>query len=70
MIPVFKPALDQEEWLALKEPLEKGWLGLGPKTKEFEEKFAEYAVRALRRWHQLRHVGAASWVRGARCHRR
>lgn len=44
MIPVFKPALDQEEWLALKEPLEKGWLGLGPKTKEFETKFAEYCA--------------------------
>ena len=44
MIPVFKPALDQEEWLALKEPMEKGWLGLGPKTKEFEEKFAEYTT--------------------------
>ncbi len=43
MIPVFKPALDEEEWYALKEPLEKGWLGLGPKTKEFEEKFADYA---------------------------
>lgn len=43
MIPVFKPALDEEEWYALKEPLEKGWLGLGPKTKEFEEKFAAYA---------------------------
>ena len=42
MIPVFKPALDQEEWLALKEPIEKGWLGLGPKTKEFEEQFAAY----------------------------
>ena len=42
MIPVFKPSLDQEEWLALKEPLENGWLGLGPKTKEFEQKFAEY----------------------------
>lgn len=42
MIPVFKPALDQEEWYALKEPIEKGWLGLGPKTKEFEERFAEY----------------------------
>lgn len=42
LIPVFKPALDQEEWHALKEPLEKGWLGLGPKTKEFEDKFAEY----------------------------
>jgi perosamine synthetase len=42
VIPVFKPALDQEEWYALKEPIEKGWLGLGPKTKEFEERFAEY----------------------------
>ena len=42
MIPVFKPALDDEEWLALKEPLANGYLGLGPKTKEFEEKFAEY----------------------------
>ncbi len=42
MIPVFKPSIDQEEWYALKEPLEKGWLGLGPKTKEFEERFAEY----------------------------
>lgn len=42
MIPVFKPSLDHEEWHALKEPLEKGWLGLGPKTKEFEEKFADY----------------------------
>jgi perosamine synthetase len=42
MIPVFKPSIDEEEWYALKEPLEKGWLGLGPKTKEFEEKFAEY----------------------------
>lgn len=45
MIPVFKPSIDQEEWLALKEPLENGWLGLGPKTREFEAKFAEY-VRA------------------------
>ena len=42
MIPVFKPALDEEEWLALKEPLANGYLGLGPKTREFEEKFAEY----------------------------
>lgn len=42
MIPVFKPSMDEEEWYALKEPLEKGWLGLGPKTKEFEALFAEY----------------------------
>src|SRR5207249_2203576 len=37
-----KPAVDEEEWLALKEPLERGWLGLGPKTQEFEQKFAAY----------------------------
>lgn len=45
MIPVFKPSIDEEEWYALKEPLEKGWLGLGPKTREFEDAFAAY-VRA------------------------
>ena len=27
---------------ALREPLKSGWVGLGPKTKEFEEKFGEY----------------------------
>ena len=48
MIPVFKPAVDEEEWLALKEPLERGWLGLGPKTKEFELKFAAYMGEARR----------------------
>ncbi|HZP56173.1 MAG TPA: DegT/DnrJ/EryC1/StrS family aminotransferase [Dehalococcoidia bacterium] len=42
MIPVFKPALDEEEWHALREPLANGWLGLGPKTKEFERQFAAY----------------------------
>jgi perosamine synthetase len=42
VIPVFKPALGEEEWLALKEPIEQGYLGLGPKTREFEEKFAAY----------------------------
>ena len=42
MIPVFKPAVGEEEWLALREPIMQGFLGLGPKTKEFEEKFAAY----------------------------
>jgi perosamine synthetase len=42
MIPVFKPAVGEEEWLALREPIMQGYLGLGPKTKEFEEKFAAY----------------------------
>lgn len=41
-IPVFKPSFGKEELEALKEPFKTGWIGLGPKTKEFEEKFAQY----------------------------
>jgi len=41
-IPVFKPSLGQEELEAVKRVLESGWWGLGPTTKEFEEKFARY----------------------------
>lgn len=42
MIPIFRPSYGQEELEALKEPFESGWIGLGPKTKEFEEKFSKY----------------------------
>ncbi|MEX2246003.1 MAG: DegT/DnrJ/EryC1/StrS family aminotransferase [Dehalococcoidia bacterium] len=42
MIPVFRPSFDDEEWYALREPLQAGWVALGPKTKEFEQRFAEY----------------------------
>lgn len=42
MIPVFKPSLGSEELMAVKEVFDSGWIGLGPKTKEFEEKFAGY----------------------------
>lgn len=42
MIPVFKPCYGEEELEALKEPFSTGWIGLGPKTKEFEEKFASF----------------------------
>jgi perosamine synthetase len=42
MIPVFKPSFGEEELEALREPFETGWIGLGPKTAEFEEKFAAY----------------------------
>ncbi|MBP8626146.1 MAG: DegT/DnrJ/EryC1/StrS family aminotransferase [Syntrophorhabdales bacterium] len=42
MIPVFRPSYDDEEFNAVKEVLKSGWAGLGPKTKEFEEKFAAY----------------------------
>ena len=42
MIKLFHPSLGQEELNALKEVFESGWIGLGPKTEEFERKFAEY----------------------------
>jgi len=42
MIPVFKPSFGEEELEALKEPFQTGWIGLGPKTREFEKGFAEY----------------------------
>jgi len=42
MIPVFKPSYGKEELAALKEIFKSGWIGLGPKTAEFEEKFASY----------------------------
>lgn len=42
MIPVFKPSYGEEELDSLKEIFASGWIGLGPKTKEFEDKFAAY----------------------------
>lgn len=42
MIPVFRPSYGEEEVEALREIFKTGWIGLGPKTKEFEERFAEY----------------------------
>ncbi len=42
MIPLFKPSLGKEELEALREVFETGWLGLGPKTAEFERKFADF----------------------------
>ncbi|MFX0195702.1 MAG: DegT/DnrJ/EryC1/StrS family aminotransferase [Candidatus Hodarchaeota archaeon] len=42
MIPVFKPSYSEEELEALREPFSTGWIGLGPKTKEFEDRFADY----------------------------
>ncbi len=41
-IQVFRPSYDGSELEALRGVLESGWAGLGPKTAEFEEKFAAY----------------------------
>jgi perosamine synthetase len=42
MIQVFKPSLGQEELDGLREIFQSGWIGLGPKTAEFERRFADY----------------------------
>jgi perosamine synthetase len=42
MIPVFRPCYGEEEIEAVREVLKSGWVGLGPRTKEFEDRFAEY----------------------------
>jgi dTDP-4-amino-4,6-dideoxygalactose transaminase len=39
-IAIAKPATGEEEWLAIREPLENGWLTQGPKVAEFERAFA------------------------------
>ncbi len=41
-IPVLRPSITEEEIKEVKKVLESGWLGLGPKTHEFEKRFSEY----------------------------
>src|SRR3990172_8040445 len=41
-IPLFKPVIREEAIEEAANVLRSGWLGLGPKTVEFEEKFAKY----------------------------
>src|SRR5437879_3676187 len=42
MINVFKPAMGDEEIQAIAEVIRSGWIGLGPKTAEFERVFAAF----------------------------
>lgn len=42
MIPVFKPYYGKEELKAVEAVMKSGWVGLGPKTQEFENAFAAY----------------------------
>jgi len=42
MIQVFKPFYGEEEVDAVREVLESGWAGLGPKTTQFEKEFSDY----------------------------
>lgn len=40
MIQISQPSFDEEEWHALRTPLESGWITQGPLVAEFEQKFA------------------------------
>ena len=42
LIPVFRPWYDEAEVSAVTEVLKSGWIGMGPKTGEFEKRFASY----------------------------
>ncbi len=42
MIPVLRPTYDEQTKKELLQVLDSGWVGYGPKTLEFERKFAEY----------------------------
>jgi len=39
-IPISIPSMGNEEWEALRSPIESGWITQGPKVKEFETMFA------------------------------
>ncbi|MFC1699000.1 DegT/DnrJ/EryC1/StrS family aminotransferase [Candidatus Omnitrophota bacterium] len=41
-IPLFKPSMDEQEINAVRRVTQTGWIGLGPKTREFELAFAKY----------------------------
>jgi dTDP-4-amino-4,6-dideoxygalactose transaminase len=51
-IPIARPHTGEEEWQALREPLEKGWITQGPKVAAFQDAFA--------RWHRVRHAFATT----------
>ncbi len=40
-VEIAAPSIGEEEWLALREPIESGWLTQGPKVAAFERAFAE-----------------------------
>lgn len=42
LIPVFRPNYGAEEIKAVTEVLKSGWIGMGPKTAEFEQRFAAH----------------------------
>ena len=44
VIQVLQPLYGEEEIAAVSEVLRSGWVGLGPKTRAFEEQFSKYCA--------------------------
>lgn len=42
MIPLFRPWVGEDEIDAIRHVIESGWLGMGPKTEEFENELSKY----------------------------
>jgi len=42
LVPIFRPSYGEEELRGVMEVFQSGWIGLGPKTAEFEKRFARY----------------------------
>src|SRR5262249_14862067 len=51
-VDISRPALDEAEWQALREPIETGWVTQGPVVAQVEKAFAHR--------HQVRHAVATS----------
>lgn len=51
-IPISLPSMGKEEWEALRDPIESGWITQGPHVKDFEKMFAER--------HKVKHALAVS----------
>jgi hypothetical protein len=47
LVAVFKPCFGNEEADTFRETLGTGWIALGPKTREFEKRFAERTARMV-----------------------
>ncbi len=70
LIPLFDVRLADHEIEAVAETLRSGWLTMGPRTKEFEETFAERLGREARDRHFELHLRTSPGLprrgRGAR----
>ena len=67
LIPIFRPFYDEAEVNAVAEVLKSGWIGLGPRTAEFEQRFAALYRGASCSGGEFGYGGPALGADGAQC---